>query len=246
MCVVNEPWDLHVLCSSRKVNEQRWNVGAQCRVPGPRVCLAFPPGLLGEPLSQHTRRDRMNQECTGSPHSHPLRADGWPEHLHLQAVCPPLRHVHADHGWPAGQPPGLRVRGGKRAGGVWGGQGPRRESVGGRPRWWSVLGPELPSPHGSSCVARNKKVHTSWNMGAILEGDRSGFARPGPKEQLSRQMILKAEEGDCDWMYGVLRDGLASPDVADMQGYTVLAAAAVSTPPLPRARAGCRVLLQGL
>ncbi|XP_032967548.1 ankyrin repeat and MYND domain-containing protein 1 isoform X1 [Rhinolophus ferrumequinum] len=74
---------------------------------------------------------------------------------------------------------------------------------------------------------RNKKVHTSWNMGAILEGDRSGFARPGPKEQLSRQMILKAEEGDCDWMYGVLRGGLTSPDVADMQGYTVLAAAAV-------------------
>ncbi|XP_074172215.1 ankyrin repeat and MYND domain-containing protein 1 isoform X9 [Rhinolophus sinicus] len=74
---------------------------------------------------------------------------------------------------------------------------------------------------------RNKKVHTSWNMGAILEGDRSGFARPGPKEQLSRQMILKAEEGDCDWIYGVLRDGLASPDVADVQGYTVLAAAAV-------------------
>ncbi|KAM5268621.1 ankyrin repeat and MYND domain-containing protein 1 isoform 3-T5 [Hipposideros larvatus] len=74
---------------------------------------------------------------------------------------------------------------------------------------------------------RNKKEHTSWNMGAILEGDRSGFARHGPREQLSRQMILKAEEGDYDWIYGVLRDGLASPDVADAQGYTVLAAAAV-------------------
>lgn len=95
--------------------------------------------------------------------------------------------------------------------------------------------------HGSACVARNKKVHTSWNMGAILEGDRSGFARPGLKEQLSRQMLLKAEEGDCDWISGVLRDGLASPDVADVRGYTVLAAAAVSTPPPPL----CLCRLQG-
>lgn len=81
------------------------------------------------------------------------------------------------------------------------------------------------------CVARNTKAHSSWNMGAILEGDRSGFARPGPKERLSRELILKAEEGNYSWIYGILRDNLASPDVADAQGYTVLAAAAVSAPP---------------
>ncbi|XP_045054197.2 ankyrin repeat and MYND domain-containing protein 1 isoform X2 [Desmodus rotundus] len=74
---------------------------------------------------------------------------------------------------------------------------------------------------------RNTKAHSSWNMGAILEGDRSGFARPGPKERLSRELILKAEEGNYTWIYGILRDNLASPDVADAQGYTVLAAAAV-------------------
>ncbi|XP_070278639.1 ankyrin repeat and MYND domain-containing protein 1 isoform X2 [Myotis yumanensis] len=74
---------------------------------------------------------------------------------------------------------------------------------------------------------RNKKEHSSWNMGAILEGDRSGFACRGPKERLAKEMILKAEEGNYDWIYGILRDNLASPDVADARGYTVLAAAAI-------------------
>ncbi|XP_062943051.1 ankyrin repeat and MYND domain-containing protein 1 [Cynocephalus volans] len=74
---------------------------------------------------------------------------------------------------------------------------------------------------------RNKKAHTSWNMGAILEGKRGAFGNCGPKERLSMEMILKAEEGDYDWINGILRDGLASADVADANGYTVLAAAAV-------------------
>ncbi|XP_063093073.1 ankyrin repeat and MYND domain-containing protein 1 isoform X2 [Cavia porcellus] len=74
---------------------------------------------------------------------------------------------------------------------------------------------------------RNKKAHTSWNMGAILEGNRSGFACSGPKEQYSQEMILKAEEGDYGWIYGVLKDNLACADVADAKGYTALAAAAV-------------------
>lgn len=82
-------------------------------------------------------------------------------------------------------------------------------------------------------------------MGAILEGDRSGFAHHGPKEQLSKEMILRAEEGDYDWVYRILRDDLASADVADAKGYTVLAAATVSpsagSPPL----SGATVLQQG-
>lgn len=41
-------------------------------------------------------------------------------------------------------------------------------------------------------------------------------------------MILKAEEGDYNWIFGTLRDNLACADVADSKGYTVLAAAAVS------------------
>uniref|UniRef100_H0XES3 Ankyrin repeat and MYND domain containing 1 n=1 Tax=Otolemur garnettii TaxID=30611 RepID=H0XES3_OTOGA len=74
---------------------------------------------------------------------------------------------------------------------------------------------------------RNKKAHNSWNMDAVLQGNRSGFARHGPKEQLSKEMILKAEKGDHDWIYRILRDNFASADVADSKGYTVLAAAAV-------------------
>ncbi|XP_075861471.1 ankyrin repeat and MYND domain-containing protein 1-like [Microcebus murinus] len=82
-------------------------------------------------------------------------------------------------------------------------------------------------------LCRNKKAHSSWNMGAILEGDREGFACSGPKERFSQEMILKAEEGDHDWIQGVLRDNFASADVADSKGYTALAAAAVS-PARPR------------
>ncbi|XP_036091712.1 ankyrin repeat and MYND domain-containing protein 1 isoform X4 [Rousettus aegyptiacus] len=74
---------------------------------------------------------------------------------------------------------------------------------------------------------RNKKAHASWKMGAILEGSRRGFGSRGPKERLSRELILKAKEGNYDWVRGVLRDNLASPNVADARGYSVLAAAAV-------------------
>lgn len=41
-------------------------------------------------------------------------------------------------------------------------------------------------------------------------------------------MLMKAEEGDYNWIFGILRDNLAFADVADSSGYTVLAAAAVS------------------
>ncbi|XP_075807540.1 ankyrin repeat and MYND domain-containing protein 1 [Microtus pennsylvanicus] len=74
---------------------------------------------------------------------------------------------------------------------------------------------------------RNKSAHASWNIGAILEGKRSSFGPCGPKEHISREMILKAQEGDYDWIFGILRDNLACADVADSKGYTVLAAAAV-------------------
>lgn len=105
-------------------------------------------------------------------------------------------------------------------------------------------------------VARNKSAHTSWNIAAILEGNRSCFGPTGPKEDISREMILKAEEGDYNWIFGILRDNLACADVADSKGYTVLAAAAVS--PFPKAKCqwcvscygaalwgqhGCRVVL---
>ncbi|XP_055473032.1 ankyrin repeat and MYND domain-containing protein 1 isoform X1 [Psammomys obesus] len=74
---------------------------------------------------------------------------------------------------------------------------------------------------------RNMNAHTSWNIAAILEGSRDSFGPSGPKEQISKDMILKAEEGDYNWIFGILRDNLACADVADAKGYTVLAAAAV-------------------
>ncbi|XP_051010326.1 ankyrin repeat and MYND domain-containing protein 1 [Acomys russatus] len=74
---------------------------------------------------------------------------------------------------------------------------------------------------------RNKNAYTSWNIADILAGNRSSFGPSGPKEQISKEMILKAEEGDYSWIFGILRDNFASADVADSKGYTALAAAAV-------------------
>ncbi|XP_077011736.1 ankyrin repeat and MYND domain-containing protein 1 isoform X4 [Tamandua tetradactyla] len=74
---------------------------------------------------------------------------------------------------------------------------------------------------------RHQPAHARWNMGAILEGRRGGAAPSGPRERLSRDMILKAEAGDDAWIHAALKDDLASADVADAQGYTALAAAAV-------------------
>ncbi|XP_054556167.1 ankyrin repeat and MYND domain-containing protein 1 [Talpa occidentalis] len=74
---------------------------------------------------------------------------------------------------------------------------------------------------------RNKRAHSSWRMDAILAGDRSSFGPSGPKECLSKELILKAQEGDYRWVHRALRESLVSPDVADARGYTVLAAAAV-------------------
>lgn len=82
-------------------------------------------------------------------------------------------------------------------------------------------------------------------MGAILEGSRRGFGSRGPKERLSRELILKAKEGNYDWVRGVLRDNLASPNVADARGYSVLAAAAVSPPPWPRGPRGLEPQVRG-
>lgn len=82
-------------------------------------------------------------------------------------------------------------------------------------------------------------------MGAILEGSRRGFGSRGPKERLSRELILKAKEGNYDWVRGVLRDNLASPNVADARGYSVLAAAAVSPPPRPRGPRGLEPQVRG-
>lgn len=214
-----------------------WVLGGVCQT---QVRAGHSPHLgpvLGEPLSQCPWRDPVNQRFTAIP----AGADAQPEHVHRQAACP----TTAVSLWLArmqGVQGGLG-RGGRGPGAVWG-PGPWRggkAGLGGP--WWWVLGVRSQSRATSPLRCRNKKAHDSWNMGAILVGNRSSFARCGPKERLSREMILRAEEGACDWIHGVLRDNLASPDVADAKGYTVLAAAAVRSPACRGACVGFRVPL---
>lgn len=71
---------------------------------------------------------------------------------------------------------------------VWTGGG----SLGGRA--WR---PESGSPHRGSLTARNKRAYSSWNMDAIPGGgDGVALKCRGPKERLSKEMILKAQEGN--------------------------------------------------
>lgn len=67
------------------------------------------------------------------------------------------------------------------------------------------------------------------DLNAIIKGNRHGFAPKGPKELIAEELIKKSAEGDYKRVYEILKDNLAHPDIADMSGYTALAAAAVSS-----------------
>lgn len=75
--------------------------------------------------------------------------------------------------------------------------------------------------------SRHSQAEFSSDMKLILRGVRSNCGHPAPRELASKQLIEKAARGDFDGVCAVLRNGLAHPDVADKQGYTALAAAAV-------------------
>ncbi|XP_039176514.1 ankyrin repeat and MYND domain-containing protein 1 isoform X1 [Crotalus tigris] len=66
------------------------------------------------------------------------------------------------------------------------------------------------------------------DVNAIIKGNRYGFAPKGPKELIAEELIEKSAEGDYKRVYEILRDNLAHPDIADMSGYTALAAAALN------------------
>lgn len=74
---------------------------------------------------------------------------------------------------------------------------------------------------------RHCQTEFTSDVKLILRGVRSNYGPPGPRELTSEQLIQKAARGDFDGVCEVLRNGLAHPDVADKQGYTALAAAAV-------------------
>nr|XP_020642058.1 ankyrin repeat and MYND domain-containing protein 1 isoform X1 [Pogona vitticeps] len=75
---------------------------------------------------------------------------------------------------------------------------------------------------------RHCQKDVDWDVNFILEGHRNGFGAKGRKESAAELLIVKSAEGDCNRVYEILRDNLAHPDVADVHGFTALAAAAMS------------------
>lgn len=76
-------------------------------------------------------------------------------------------------------------------------------------------------------IFRHYQKDVDWDVNFILEGYRNGFGEKGPKELAGEELIKKAAEGNYNRVDEILMDNLAPPDIADVHGYTALAAAAV-------------------
>ncbi|XP_066477599.1 ankyrin repeat and MYND domain-containing protein 1 [Tiliqua scincoides] len=75
---------------------------------------------------------------------------------------------------------------------------------------------------------RHCQMDTDWDVNCVLEGYRNGFANKGLKELAAEELIEKSVIGDCNRVYELLRDNLVHPDVADVRGFTALAAASMN------------------
>ncbi|XP_034989888.2 ankyrin repeat and MYND domain-containing protein 1 isoform X2 [Zootoca vivipara] len=75
---------------------------------------------------------------------------------------------------------------------------------------------------------RHYQNDVDWDVNFILEGYRNGFGEKGPKELACEELIKEAAEGNYNRVDEILMDNLAPPDIADVHGYTALAAAAMN------------------
>ncbi|XP_051874541.1 ankyrin repeat and MYND domain-containing protein 1 [Pristis pectinata] len=75
---------------------------------------------------------------------------------------------------------------------------------------------------------RFAQTKLSWDVAAVIEGNRKGFGPKGPLECNSEQLIIAAGEGEYDKVHEILKTNLVSADVAELQGHTALIGASIA------------------
>ena len=73
-----------------------------------------------------------------------------------------------------------------------------------------------------------KQTSLSYNVEPLLKGKRDSFSPQGPLEELSKELIESAADGDVRRVVDILDNSSVHVDVADKNGYTPLIAASVS------------------
>ncbi|XP_078066258.1 ankyrin repeat and MYND domain-containing protein 1 [Mustelus asterias] len=74
---------------------------------------------------------------------------------------------------------------------------------------------------------RHFQAKQTWNVAALIEGNREDFGPKGPIECSSEQLITAAGEGDHERVRKILKTNLVSADVADINGHIPLIGASV-------------------
>ncbi|GCC20465.1 hypothetical protein chiPu_0019025 [Chiloscyllium punctatum] len=75
---------------------------------------------------------------------------------------------------------------------------------------------------------RHAEAMLSWDVAAVIAGNREGFGPRGPLECSSEQLITEAGEGNQETVLKILKTNLVSADVADVNGhFSLIGAAAV-------------------
>ncbi|XP_060689937.1 ankyrin repeat and MYND domain-containing protein 1 [Hemiscyllium ocellatum] len=75
---------------------------------------------------------------------------------------------------------------------------------------------------------RHAEAMLSWDVAAVIAGNRKGFGPKGPLECSSEQLITAAGEGNQETVLKILKTNLVNADVADVNGhFSLIGAAAV-------------------